>query len=106
MAGDTRSHVHALVGQLPSAQLAAVETLLRSMLNSLAKKLADAGIDDEPFTEEDRRAVAEAQGWSRHIKPIPRRMCWRISVLPWPIGRGWPRRRSISLSPRRRIPAN
>jgi hypothetical protein len=71
MASDTRSHVHALVDQLPSGQLAAVETLLQSMLDSLAKKLADAGIDDEPFTEEDRQAVAEAEEWSRHNKPIP-----------------------------------
>jgi hypothetical protein len=30
------------------------------MLDPLAKKLASAEIDDEPFTEEDRQAIADA----------------------------------------------
>jgi hypothetical protein len=68
---DTRHHVHALVDQLPPVQLAAVATLLRSMLDPLSMKLALAPIDDEPFTEEDRQAVAEADEWSKHNQPIP-----------------------------------
>lgn len=62
MNSEIRSHVHELVDQLPPVQLAAVETLLRSMLDPLARKLAAAEIDDEPFTAEDRKAVAEAEG--------------------------------------------
>ena len=68
---DARSHVHALVDQLPPEQLAALESILQSMLDPLSMKLALAPIDDEPFTEEDRRAVAEADQWLKHNQPIP-----------------------------------
>ena len=68
---ETRQHVHALIDQLPPVQLAAVEVLLQSMLDPFFRKLALAPIDDEPFTEEDRQAVAEADEWSKHNAPIP-----------------------------------
>lgn len=68
---DTRSHVHSLVDQLPAMQLAAIETLLQSILDPLAQKLVAAEIDDEPLTEEDRKAIAEAEEWLKHNKPIP-----------------------------------
>jgi len=68
---DTRSHVHSLIDQLPPVQLAALETILQSMLDPLSRKLALAPFDDEPFTEEDRQAVAEADEWSKHNQPIP-----------------------------------
>ena len=68
---DTRHHVHALVDQLPPVQLAALEGLLQSMLDPLSRKLALAPFDDEPFTEEDRLAVAEADEWRKHNDPIP-----------------------------------
>lgn len=47
---ETRSHVHALIDQLPLVQLAALETILQSMLDPLSRKLALAPIDDELFT--------------------------------------------------------
>ena len=68
---DARHHVHVLVDQLPPMQLAALEGLLQSMLDPLSRKLALAPPDDEPFTEEDRLAVAEADEWRRHNDPIP-----------------------------------
>jgi|HubBroStandDraft_1064217.scaffolds.fasta_scaffold35288_2 hypothetical protein len=71
MSTDTRHHVHVLVDQLPAVQLAAVETLLRSMLDPVSRKLALAPVDDEPFTEEDRQAVAEADEWRKHNALIP-----------------------------------
>ena len=71
MTTNTRTHVHALVDRLPHAQLAAIETLLQSMLDPLSMKLARAPIDDEPFTEAERQAVAEAGEWSKHNQPIP-----------------------------------
>lgn len=70
MNNDTRHHVHALIDQLPPIQLAALETILQSMLDPLSRKLALAPVDDEPFTEEDRRAVAEADAWSKQNTPI------------------------------------
>jgi hypothetical protein len=45
---DTRQHIHELIEQLPDAQLPEVASVLKSMLDS----------DDEPLTDEDRRAVA------------------------------------------------
>ena len=68
---DTRQPVHELIDQLPPVQLAALETILRSMLDSLSRKLALAPVDDEPFTEEDRQAVAEADEWIKRNQPIP-----------------------------------
>jgi len=60
MSTDTRIHVHALVDQLAPVQLTALETLLQSMLDPLTRKLALAPVDDEPFTEEYRQSIAEA----------------------------------------------
>jgi hypothetical protein len=71
MSPETRAHVHALVDQLPPVQLAAVETLLKSMLDPISRKLALAPVDDEPFTDGERQAVAEAVEWSRHNEPVP-----------------------------------
>lgn len=68
---ETRAHVHALIDQLPPGQLAAVETLLKSMLDPVSRKMALAPPDDEPFTDQERQAVAEAVEWSRHNEPIP-----------------------------------
>jgi hypothetical protein len=71
MSAETRSHVHALIDQLPPVQLAALETILQSMLDPLSRKLAVAPIDDEPFTPEDRQAVAEADEWLKRNEPVP-----------------------------------
>jgi hypothetical protein len=68
---DTRQYVHELVDRLPPEQLRVVETILRSMLDPLSRRLALAPIDDEPFTEQDRQAVAEADEWLRHNKAVP-----------------------------------
>ncbi len=68
---NTRDHVHSMVDQLPPVQLAAVEVLLRSMLDPLAQKLAAAGIEDEPLTGDERRSLEEAIEWTEHNKRIP-----------------------------------
>jgi hypothetical protein len=41
------------------------------MVDPLSRKLALAPIDDEPFTTEDRQAVAGAGEWLKHNEPIP-----------------------------------
>lgn len=66
-----RRHVHALVDKLPPVQLAALEGLLQSMLDPSSRVLALAPFDDEPFTEDERLAVAEADEWRKHNDPIP-----------------------------------
>ncbi len=57
---DTRQHVHELIDRLPPYQLAAVAGLLEAMLDPMDRKLGLAPMDDEPETEEERLAVAEA----------------------------------------------
>ena len=41
------------------------------MLDLLSRKLALAPLDDEPYTDEDRQAVADADEWLAHHDPIP-----------------------------------
>jgi hypothetical protein len=66
-----RQQAHAYLDQLPAAQLTAIRTLLESMVDPVAQAIAHAPVDDEPFTEEDRQSVAEAQEWLKHNKPVP-----------------------------------
>lgn len=54
MSPDTRAHVHEMIDHLPPGQLAALETLLESMIRDEEA--------DEP-TEEDRRALAASRDY-------------------------------------------
>ena len=66
-----RQQAHALLDMLPAEKLNAVRSLLEVMVEPLARSLALAPLDDEPFTEEDRVAVAEADEWRKHNDAIP-----------------------------------
>lgn len=68
---DTRQHVHELIDRLPAPQLTAVARLLETMVDPVARAIANAPIDDEPVTDEERRAIAESDEWLKHNKPIP-----------------------------------
>jgi hypothetical protein len=59
---DTRQHVHELIDQLPPTQLSAPARLLEAILDPVGRALANAPIDDEPVTDEDRRRFQEGQG--------------------------------------------
>ncbi len=41
------------------------------MLDPVSRALANARIDDEPETDQERRAVSEATEWLKHNQPIP-----------------------------------
>ena len=69
MAAD--NHAHEMLDQLGPGQLEAVVRLLEVMTDPVSRALANAPFDDEPYTEEDRQAVAEAEEWLRHNKAIP-----------------------------------
>lgn len=71
MNGDTRQHAHELIDQLPDAQLSGLVRFLETIVEPVSYSLANAPIDDEPFTEEERQGVAEAIGWLKHNEPIP-----------------------------------
>ena len=66
-----RQQAHALLDQLPAEQVAAIRGLLETMLDPLDRKLALAPIDDEPETEEERRAVGEAMDSLRRNGGVP-----------------------------------
>jgi len=66
-----RQQAHALLDLLPPEQLAAVRGLLESIVDPVDRALALAPIDDEPETEEERRAVAEAMDSLRRNGGVP-----------------------------------
>lgn len=58
---EERQQAHAYLDHLPDAQVSAVRGLLEAMLDPVARALANAPVDDEPVTEEEERAVAQAR---------------------------------------------
>jgi hypothetical protein len=74
-----RDHAHELIDRLPEPQLSAVVGLLEAILEPSEVSIADAPIDDEPETEDEKQAVAEAREWLalRGGKGIPHREAMR-----------------------------
>jgi hypothetical protein len=68
---DNKEHAHELIERLPPFQLTAVVGLLEAMLDPVSRAIATAPVDDEPETEEERRAVGEAKEWLQHHPGIP-----------------------------------
>jgi len=66
-----RQQAHTYLDHLPDAQVSAVRGLLEAMLDPVSRALAKAAVDDEPVTEEEERAVAEAREWLKHNPGIP-----------------------------------
>jgi len=60
-----KQHAHELIEQLPPHQLSAVVGLLEAIIDPVSRKPAAAPIDDEPETEEERRAVEQSNEWLR-----------------------------------------
>ena len=61
----TKERLHRLIDQLPEPELADAERVLEALrvhgADRLARRLLTAPLDDEPETEDERRAVAEAR---------------------------------------------
>jgi glutamine synthetase len=67
-----KHHAHELIERLPESQIAtAVRFLEFMLLDPVARTIANAPIDDEPVTEEEEKALAEAREWLKHNKGIP-----------------------------------
>jgi len=80
----TKEHAHELIDRMAPSQVSAVVGLLETILDPVSRAIANAPIDDEPESEEERRAVAASKAW--------------MAQHPW---RGHPSRRH----PRRVWPA-
>jgi len=70
---NPKEHAHELIDRLPPSQLAAVVGLLEAMLDPVSRAIAEAPLDDEPVTEEERQALARSEAWfeDRGGKGIP-----------------------------------
>lgn len=70
---SAKRRAHELIDQLPPSQLSAVVGLLKAMLDPVSRAIANAPVDDEPETEQERKAVAESKAWfeRRGGKGIP-----------------------------------
>ena len=64
-------HAHELIDRLPPSQLKAVVGLLEAMLDPVSRAIAQAPTDDEPPTEDEEKAVAEAKEWLQQHPGIP-----------------------------------
>jgi hypothetical protein len=62
---NEKQHAHELIEQLPPHQLSAVVGLLEAITDPVSRKLAEAPTDDEPETEDERRAVEQSKEWLR-----------------------------------------
>jgi hypothetical protein len=70
MAAD-KQHAHELIDLLAPSQVSAAVGMLESLLDPVARAIANAPIDDEPLTAADEKALAEAREWSKQNKGTP-----------------------------------
>src|SRR5260370_31779608 len=70
MAAD-KQYAHQMLDRLDAGQLDAVVHLLEVMTDPVTATLGSAPVDDEPFTDAERKAIAEADEWLKHNQPIP-----------------------------------
>jgi hypothetical protein len=70
---DPREHAHELIDRLQETQVSALVGLLETMVDPVTTALSNAPIDDEPETDDEKQAVAEARDWlaRRGGKGIP-----------------------------------
>lgn len=65
MMSDTRELAHQLIDRLPETQLSGLVQFLETIVDPITAALRNAPPDDEPETEEDQLAAAEARDWLR-----------------------------------------
>jgi hypothetical protein len=64
MAAD-KQHAHELIDRLNPSQVPEAIGMLEALLDPVTRAFANAPIDDEPETEEERQAVARSKAWFR-----------------------------------------
>jgi hypothetical protein len=60
---NPREQAHQLIDLLPETQLSALVGLLETIVDPVAAALRNAPVDDEPESDDERQAVAEARHW-------------------------------------------
>jgi hypothetical protein len=60
---NSKEHAHELIDRLPPEKLSAAVIVLEAMLDPVSLAVANAPVDDEPESAEERKAVAESKAW-------------------------------------------
>jgi hypothetical protein len=68
---DLKQHAHQLIERMAPGQVSEVVELLETMLDPVARSLANAPYEDEPISEEENLAVAASKAWLKDNEPIP-----------------------------------
>jgi hypothetical protein len=66
-----KQQAHELVDQLPPTQLKVVVRLLEEMLDPVSLSIANAPVEDEPLSEEEKKALDDAREWLKRNQGIP-----------------------------------
>ncbi len=66
-----KQHAHELIERLTPSLVPAAVGMLESLLDPVARAIANAPVDDEPLTAADKKALDEAREWSKHSKSTP-----------------------------------
>lgn len=76
---SNREQAHQLIDRLPDSQVAALVGLLETIIDPVAAAVRNAPVDDEPESNEEKQAVAEARDWlaRRGGKGIPHEQAMR-----------------------------
>jgi hypothetical protein len=70
MAAD-KQHAHELIEQLHPSQMPEAIGMLESLLDPVARAIANAPIDPESLSPAGEKALDEARDWSKRNKGIP-----------------------------------
>ncbi|HTB94010.1 MAG TPA: hypothetical protein VK728_14350 [Candidatus Sulfotelmatobacter sp.] len=58
-----KEQAHELIERLGPKQVSAVVGLLEALLDPVSRAIANAPVDEEPESEQERRDVAESKAW-------------------------------------------
>jgi hypothetical protein len=58
-----KQHAHKLIEQLAPGQVPAAIGMLERLLDPVARAIANAPVDDEPESEDERKAGAKSKTW-------------------------------------------
>jgi hypothetical protein len=62
-ATNPKQQAHELIERMSSGQVSAVVGLLESLVDPVDRAIANAGVEDEPTSDEETRAVAASKAW-------------------------------------------
>jgi hypothetical protein len=80
---EQREQAHQLLNAVPDEKISKVRRLLASIVDPLAVALANAPVDDEPLTEEEAQAMAEARKSLDGGEGIPHEEILKEFGLTW-----------------------